>query len=50
MLVNKKADKETDLFAVRTLIAAEIEGVQKLTDRRNKQRAKKTLNERNNGI
>ncbi|TIA89883.1 hypothetical protein E3P99_01854 [Wallemia hederae] len=43
MLVNKKPNKETDLMAVRSLIAAEIEGVQKVTDRRTKQRAKKVL-------
>ncbi|TIC27500.1 hypothetical protein E3Q11_02333 [Wallemia mellicola] len=47
MLVNKKPNKETDLMAVRTLIAAEIEGVQKLTDRRNKQRARKALHVHN---
>lgn len=43
MLVNKKPNKETDLMAVRSLIAAEIEGVQKVTERRYRQRARKVL-------
>ncbi|TIB37424.1 hypothetical protein E3P86_02153 [Wallemia ichthyophaga] len=47
MLVNKKPNKETDLLAVRSLIAAEIEGVQKVTDRRNRQKTKKILQTHN---